>query len=333
MWQMGDKKLQSFEEIFGKIEDPKDKEQTGVTEIEIKKLVPFHNHPFKLYEGQRLDDMIISIKEMGVMVPIIVRKTDSDFYEILSGHNRVNAAKLAGLDKVPAVIKENLTDDEAMLIVTETNLMQRSFSDLLPSEKAKALKAHHDALSRQGARTDLINEIRNLVKVSEIKADKTCSQVGNKLKTIEIIGENYNLSKNSVARYIRLNYLIDPILNRVDDGEIAFIPAVSISYISEENQKIMNNFIDEHGFKIDMKKSELLKQYEEKDKLTEDTIYKILSGEISKTKKTKKASAFKIKSKIIQRFFTPEQKDSEIEQIIEKALEQYFQVESEGASQ
>jgi ParB family chromosome partitioning protein len=95
----------------------------------------------------------------------------------------------------------------------------------------------------------------------------------------------------------------------------------------------MNNFIDEHGFKIDMKKSGLLKQYEEKDKLTEDTIYKILSGEISKTKKTKKASAFKIKSKIIQRFFTPEQKDSEIEQIIEKALEQYFQVESKGASQ
>jgi len=333
MWQMSDKKLQSFEEIFGKIEDPKNKEQAGVTEIEIEKLVPFHNHPFKFYEGQRLDDMVISIKEMGVMVPIIVRKTDSDFYEILSGHNRVNAAKLAGLDKVPAVIKENLTNDEAMLIVTETNLMQRSFSDLLPSEKAKALKSHHDALSRQGARTDLINEIRNLVKASEIKDDKTCSQVGNKLKTIEVIGENYSLSKNSVARYIRLNYLIDPILNRVDNGEIAFIPAVSISYISEENQKIMNNFIDEHGFKIDMKKSELLKQYEEKYKLTEDTIYKILSGEISKTKKTKKASAFKIKSKIIQRFFTPEQKDSEIEQIIEKALEQYFQVESKGASQ
>lgn len=175
MWQISDKKLQSFEEIFGKIEDPKDKEQTGVTEIEIEKLVPFHNHPFKLYEGQRLDNMVTSIKEMGAMVPIIVRKTDSNFYEILSGHNRVNAAKLAGVDKIPAVVKGNLTDDEAMLIVIETNLMKRSFSDLLPSEKARALKEHHDALSRQGERTDLINEIRNFIKASEIKDDKTCS--------------------------------------------------------------------------------------------------------------------------------------------------------------
>lgn len=327
---MKGKKLQSFDEIFGKTKDTINNKNREVKEIDIDKLVSFYDHPFKLYSGQRLADMVISIKEMGIMVPIIVREIKSDTYEILSGHNRVNAAKLAGLKKVPAVIKENISDDEAMIIVTETNLMQRSFSDLLPSEKAKALKIHHDALSRQGARTDLINEIKNLMKSSQIKDYETCSQVGNKLKTIEIIGENYNLSKNSVARYIRLNYLIEELLERVDKGEIAFIPAVTISYISEEHQRIINSLMEKYNYKLDMKKSRLLKEYEEKKKLCKESISKILSSEILKTNKKKNVSFIKIKSKIINRFFIHEQEAFEIERVIVKALELYFQAENEG---
>ena len=127
-------KVRSFADIFGEDADPSPKQQAGVTEIEITKLSPFANHPFKLYEGERLNDMVTSIKELGVILPVVVRPKDNDNYEILSGHNRVNAAKIAGLEKVPTVIKEGLSDEEANLIVTETNLLQRSFADLSYSE-------------------------------------------------------------------------------------------------------------------------------------------------------------------------------------------------------
>lgn len=112
--------------------------------LEIDSLVPYSNHPFKVYEGERLADMVRSIKEMGVLLPIIVRPLEDDTYEILSGHNRVNAAKLAELSEVPVIIKTGLNDDDAKLIVTETNLIQRSFSDLSHSERAIALKSHMD---------------------------------------------------------------------------------------------------------------------------------------------------------------------------------------------
>ncbi|MDK2919950.1 MAG: ParB family transcriptional regulator, chromosome partitioning protein [Candidatus Petromonas sp.] len=319
---MSEKKLQSFEEIFGKIEEPT--ENTGVIELDIDTLKPFHNHPFKIYEGKRLDDMVQSIKEMGVMLPIIVRKSENETYEILSGHNRVNAARLAGLDKVPAVIKDNLTDDEAMLVVTETNLMQRSFSDMLPSERAKSLKAHHDALSQQGVRTDLINEIKNLVNADKIEDSETSSQVAKKLTSLEKVGQNYDLSKDTVARYIRLNYLIDELLKKVDDGEIAFIPAVSISYLNENEQGLVHEITNENNYKVDLKKAELLKAYSKSGKLNPETIEGILSGEIDQKKKKKKASVFKLKRELIYRFFDENQKSKEIEEIIEKALEMYF---------
>lgn len=132
-------KVRSFADIFGEEITPDSKAKTGMTEIEISKLVPFLNHPFKLYEGERLNDMVVSIKELGVILPVVIRPKGEAAYEILSGHNRVNAAKIAGLEKIPVVIKEGLTEEEANLIVTETNLLQRSFSDLSHSERAIAL--------------------------------------------------------------------------------------------------------------------------------------------------------------------------------------------------
>ncbi len=116
-------KVRSFADIFGEDASPSPNKQAGVTEIVISKLVPFADHPFKLYEGERLNDMVTSIKELGVILPVVVRPKETDCYEILTGHNRVNAAKIAGLEKVPTVIKEGLTDEEAKLIVTETNLL------------------------------------------------------------------------------------------------------------------------------------------------------------------------------------------------------------------
>jgi len=166
------RRLQSLKDIF--VEDMKEAE--GVKELPISSLKPYHDHPFKLYLGERFEDMVRSIKELGVIVPIIVRPKGEDKYEILSGHNRVNAAKTTGLETVPAVIKEQLTDEEAALIVTETNLIQRSFSDLCHSERAVALAAHHKTLKKQGARTDLLNELEKLLNPHEIRGEGTSSQ-------------------------------------------------------------------------------------------------------------------------------------------------------------
>lgn len=175
---MSEKKLLSLDDMFGDIIETKD--NINQREIEISKLLPFEKHPFKLYEGERLENMVRSIKDIGIILPIIVRPKGL-LYEILSGHNRVNAAKKAGLTKVPAIIKENLEDEEAMLIVTETNLMQRSFADMLHSERATALSEHHKALAAQGKRTDILKEIDTMLKADDIRERATSRQCGEKI--------------------------------------------------------------------------------------------------------------------------------------------------------
>ena len=133
----------------------------GLRMLPIKKIRPFHDHPFHLYEGERLNDMVESIREHGVLNPVIVRKLGKG-YEMLSGHNRANAAKLAGLTEIPAIVKVGLSEAEAYVYVIETNLMQRSFTDLLPSEKAAVMAAHYDKVCCQGKRNDIIRELQIL---------------------------------------------------------------------------------------------------------------------------------------------------------------------------
>lgn len=313
-------RLQSFKDIFGE-----DNKAEGVTQLSISSLRSYENHPFKLYSGERFEDMVRSVKELGVIVPIIVRPKDEGLYEILSGHNRVNAAKTAGLETVPAVIKEQLTDEEAALIVTETNLIQRSFSDLCHSERAVALAAHHKTLKKQGARTDLINELEKLLNPHEIRGEGTSCQVATKLTSLEIVGKTYDLSKRSVARYLRLNELIPELLERVDDEEIAFIPAVELSYLRESEQMELAVAISKDGFKVDMSKAEILRSYSEAGKLDGDKINSILSGELDKKKKSDKPAAVRLKPKLMAKFFSPGHKQAEIEEIIEKALTLYFE--------
>jgi len=227
---------------------------TPVFNLPLDKLLPYKRHPFKLYTGQRFDDMVESIRENGVIVPIIARPIDDFTYEILSGHNRVEAAKAAGLEAIPAIVREGLSDEEALLIVTETNLLQRSFADMTHSERAVTLSMHHEAIKRQGRRTDLIQEIENMVNASNINDFETSAPLGNKLKTIEKIGQEYGLAKNTVARYLRINMLIDPLKDRLDNGELALRAAVTLSYLSGEEQQIVYDILDSSHYKVDMKK-------------------------------------------------------------------------------
>lgn len=296
--------------------------------IQIDKLRPFRNHPFKLYEGQRFNDICESIKENGVLLPIIVKPLDDGNYEILSGHNRTAAAKIAGLTTLPAIIRDNLSDDEAMLIVTETNLIQRSFRDLSHSERALILAVHYRTIKHQGKRTDLIKEITDLIQngenISKNAEFSTYSPVGNKTKSIEKVGREYELSKNSVARYLRVNMLIDSLKNRLDNGEFAIRTAVEISYLKFEQQENLDMVLDSPMYRLDMKKAAQLRECSEKKIMTANDIEEILAG-LAKKKRNHawKVIIVKLKPKMLAKYFAQEQKSEEIETEIFKALDFY----------
>jgi ParB family chromosome partitioning protein len=305
-------------------EEPNFHAPTNITKtLFIDELIPYADHPFKLYEGDRLDDMVRSIKELGVIVPIIVRQLDED-YEILSGHNRVNAAKIAGLKKVPVIIKKGLTDEEAKLIVTETNLIQRSFADLSHSERAAALKQHLEAIKSQGKQNNLLDEIKRLSNPYEIEENDSCGLIDHRTKSRDKTAEKYGLNPRSVTRYTRLCELNKALLNRVDDDEIGLYPAVSISYLSSDEQNELENLLSEFTYKIDMKKAEILRNFSESKKLTNEKMKQILSGEFNRKAKPKIPPPLKIKHNIYSQFFNSKIKQKEMEVIVEQALKVYF---------
>ena len=316
------KKVETFASIFGEDHSEVPSEKTdGTTSLKINDLIPFRNHPFKLYEGDRFNDMVDSIKNYGVIVPIVVRKMD-DKYEILSGHNRVNAAKEAGLTEIPTVIKEGLTEEEAILIVTETNLMQRSFSELAHSERATVISTRHNAMKSQGVRTDLLNEIEKLSKAPTLASEETFYPMDKKLRTHETIGNEYNMSQASVARYLRIDKLSDAIKDLVDEGKIAMRAGVDLSYLSGENQEMVEAIISENTFKVDMKKAALLRKHEKEGNLNWNAAKQIISGDILKS--TGKVKPFKLQPTIISKYFNPNEDKKAIEKTIEKALDFYF---------
>ncbi len=243
------------------------------TMISVENIVPFHNHPFRRYEGKRLDDMMESIREHGILIPVIVHKV-IDGYEMLSGHNRWNAAKIAGITEVPAIIKENLTERESYVYVIETNILQRSFDDLLPSEKAAVLAERYEKVMCQGRRNDILEEIAML---NGVDVSETCGHDVHKSKSRDFIGEDYGMTGRNIARYMRLNQTTDQIKKMVDEGTMAMVTAVELSYLSEEEQKQVRKVLDEHGGKI--KNSQATELHKEAGSLTADKVKNILVGE------------------------------------------------------
>lgn len=318
--------LEKFDDMLAfETKEQKPVNMGGIMELDIEILKPFPKHKFKQYDGQQLDDMVESVKAFGILLPIIVWQTEDGNNTILSGHNRVNAARIAGLTKVPVIIKTNLTPAEATLIVTETNLRQRSFVDLSHSERAFCLAEHYNALKSQGKRNDLLNEIEMLLNPNEMEENLTSSEIQTKLRTDEKVGQNYNLSRDKVAKYIRLSNLIVPLLDLLDNEGIGFLAAYELSFIeSTELQQQIYDCVQSESFKLDMKKAELLREYYESKKLTELTIHQILSGEKLKKPKSPKKPQVKIKQSVISKYFTEQQTQKEIEDTIEKALEMYF---------
>lgn len=311
----------------------KESVNAGCIEMDLKIMEPFPEHKFKLYEGQQLQDMADSIEQFGVLSPIILWHKD-DRYTILSGHNRKNAALLAGLEKAPVIVRTDLTIAEATLIVTETNLRQRSFTDMSHSERAYCLAQHYDALRSQGKRNDILEEIETLVNPDKQRGCGTSAEVQQKLDNRDKVGNEYGLSKDKVAKYIRLAKLIPALLQRVDKGEISFLAAYDLSFIKDqkEQQKI-EDFIVSDDFKVDMKKAEMLRSYYEQKKLTDTTMVEILSGEKIRKPKSNKPQPLKIKPTIISKYFIGGESKKEIETVIEQALELYFRVQEQHLEQ
>ena len=312
-------------------------------EMEFDQMKPFSDHRFKLYTGKRLEDMVDSIRNYGILQPLILWHRREE-YILLSGYNRRNAGILAGLKKAPVVIKENLSHEEAVLIMAETNLRQRSFSDLSESERAFCLKQHYDALKSQGKRTDLLNELDELLNsddnagASTVSESVTRSQNGEtpeneastvsktvtRFRTDEKLGEKYGLNRDKVAKYVRIAGLIPPLLERFDQGEITFLAAYDLSFIENTAyQEILEEYL-QGGYRLDTTKAALFHSYAKEGNLTEKTIAEILSGQKSEILEIAKHKTFRLKPTVIARYFTPVQSKKEIEETIEKALELYF---------
>ena len=290
-----------------------------IKQIPVDMLVPYHNHQYSLYDGERRDDMVESIRKNGVISPIVCRPNPdgTDTYEILIGHNRWNCSKLAGLDTIPAIIKEKLTEEEAQTYVDESNLLQRGFNDLKISEQARIIARRYSEMFSQGKRNDIINEIRALNGESDSKGNSR-----------EKVAEEYGLSRNTIARLVRISKLTDCILQWLDLGELSIRAGVELSYLTECEQDILwqINTVDNSGHML-MKISESQARdlrvlsadcKKESLELSGNQMLKVLA--IRKKKPDKKIA---INPNTYKKYFTDKSND-EIQQIVEQALEMYY---------
>lgn len=285
----------------------------------------FRGHPFRLYEGDRLNDLVESISENGVLVPAIVRKIEPDEngfeYEMLAGHNRQNAASLAHRE-LPCIVKENLSDQDAWIYVIETNVLQRSFSEMLPSEKAAVLALRYSKMICQGRRNDIIEELKRLENPDEIRENPTSGTQCHRIKSRDVLGAEYNLKGRAVANYLRINELSVALKIRIDDGEFTIAAAVQLSYLEQEEQQMVEAVLSESEYKVNEGKAVLLREYT--GKLTPERAEQILSGEFSRKPRKSTAAAFKVKPAIYKKYFTASISQKEFDSIVDEALALYF---------
>lgn len=288
--------LASYDDLFKTDEERQADAQERVQNLPLDKLEPFPNHPFKVIDDDKMLETVESIKERGVLVPILVRPKNDGNFEIVSGHRRHHASQLAGLTEIPAIVRE-MDDDTAILLMVDSNLQRE---ELLPSEKAFAYKMKLDAMKRQGQRTDL-----------------TCSQFGNKLgmKSSEELAEQTGESKNQIFRYIRLTHLVPDLLDRVDNKTMAFNAAVEVSYLTEPEQFMLCDAIEREECTPNLSQAKRLKQYSQDGKLDENVMDAIMTEE--KPIEDKLVLKGDVLAKYFPRTYTPSQKQKIIVKLLE----------------
>ena len=269
------------------------------TVLKIEDLHPFPDNPFRLVEDEMLLEMAESIKEFGMVTPIITRpKEDGNGYEVISGQRRVRASQLAGIDTVPAFVLP-LDRDRAIITLVDSN-MQRE--NILPSERAFAYKMKLEAMKRQGFRTDL-----------------TSSQLGTKLRTDDKVAQGFGVGKTTVQRFIRLTELIPPILQMVDEEKIAVTPAVELSFLRKEEQENLLVTMESEDATPSLSQAQRMKRLSQMGRLDMDAIFEIMTEEKGNQKETLKISTDKLR-KFFPRGTTPKQMEDFIIRLLEREL-------------
>ena len=268
--------------------------------LKTKDLYPFPDNPFHVAEDETLSELAESIKEFGIVTPIITRpKEDGDGYEVIAGQRRVRASELAGINTVPAFVLP-LDRDRAIITLVDSNLQREN---ILPSERAFAYKMKSEAMKRQGFRTDL-----------------TSSQVGTKLRTDDKVAQGFGVGRMTVQRFIRLTELIPPILQMVDDGKIALTPAVELSFLKKDEQENLFATMESEEATPSLSQSQRMKSLSQSGRLDMDAIFAVMTEEKGNQKETLKINTSKLK-KYFPKNTTPKQMEDTIIKLLERELQ------------
>ena len=288
----------SVEELLGA---PVDKE--GTVEIRIDQIYPFENHPFKVLDDEKMDELVESIKANGVLSPVLVRPDDEGSYEMISGHRRMHAAKLAGLTLIPAIIKE-MTDDEATICMVDANVQRE---EILPSQRAFSVKMKMDAMKRQGSRTDL---------TSGLKDPKL---------TVEKIGDEAGFKSKQVKRYIRLTELIPEMLDYIDEKKVGVNLGYEISFLDKQIQAWVYEYIKDNSF-IKPEQISAVRNLDAPERLTQSELIRVMNDALPKKKQP---GGVTISQKKLDKYFSPHVSAMEREHIIIQLLEHWKESQEE----
>ena len=298
--KMRDLGMTPLDDLFSTEESRAESQLEKVVTLNPAEISDFPNHPFKVKQDDAMAEMVESVRKYGVLVPALVRPKEGGGYEMVAGHRRKFAAALAELTEIPCIVR-NLTDDEATIIMVDSNLQRET---ILPSEKAFAYKMKLDAMKRQGQRSDL-----------------TSDPLGQKLKgkvSVEVLATNSPDGKTQIQRFIRLTELIPLVLQMVDDGKIAFRPAVELSYLSKEQQESLYSTMECEDCTPSLAQAIKMKEFSKDGKLTDEVILSIMQEE-----KPNQKEQFKMPKERISKYFAPGTPAQKIEDTIVKALELY----------
>ena len=281
-------------------------------EIDINRIQPFQNHPFKVVDDAKMDDLVNSIRLNGVLTPVLVRPTDDGGYEMISGHRRMHAAERAGLATIPAIIRE-LTDDDATIVMVEANSQRE---EVLPSEKAFAYKMRYEAIRRSTGRKSK----------NELSAEKNVSQLGTQKRSDKVLEDEFGESRNQIHRFIRLTELIPELLEMVDAKKMPLVTAVDISYIDPKVQKYLYESIKENGMVKSYQVTALRKYLEDYETIGQSKMIAVLNEVITGKTQTKSVH---FTEKKLRKYFSSNYTVSDMEKIMIRLLEKW-KSEQEG---
>ena len=289
--------LSSYDDIFSTEESRQEEQREQVRQIPIGELFPFKSHPFKVLDDDSMSDTVESVKQYGVLSPLIARPRPKGGYEIISGHRRQHAAELAGLETLPVIVRQ-MDDDAAIILMVDSNLQREH---ILPSERAFAYKMKLDAIKNQGTRSDL-----------------TSTQVVSKLRSNEKLGAENNQSRETVRRFIRLTNLIPELLDMVDNKTVSFNPAVELSYLSPEQQQEVIRAMDDTQNFPSVSQAKRIKKLAQDGTFTTETVVAIMGEE-----KKSELDTVTIKNDTLRKYFPRSYTPKQMEDTIIKLLEQW----------